>query len=133
MKGYSAMHVVKAVTEKVKKFDSKAFADAMHTARISVKDYPGVLLDVAFDKNGDLDRESFLVKVVDGKQVVTEVLRWPAPSSSSGLPRGARPRWAICCNSSFQARPPAAFTRCCANFTPLWQAAGIDQFRAASS
>jgi branched-chain amino acid transport system substrate-binding protein len=68
------MYVVKAVTEKVKKFDSKAFADAMHTARISVKDYPGVLLDVAFDKNGDLDRESFLVKVVDGKQVVTEVL-----------------------------------------------------------
>jgi branched-chain amino acid transport system substrate-binding protein len=74
MKGYSAMYVVKAVTEKVKKFDSKAFADAMHTTRISVKDYPGVLLDVAFDKNGDLDRESFLVKVVDGKQVVTEML-----------------------------------------------------------
>jgi branched-chain amino acid transport system substrate-binding protein len=74
MKGYSAMYVVKAVTEKLKKFDSKAFAAAMHGAHISVKDYPGVLLDVTFDKNGDLDRESFLVKVVNGKQVVTETL-----------------------------------------------------------
>ena len=41
---------------------------------IAVKDYPGVLLDVSFDDKGDLDRESFLVKVVNGKQVVTETL-----------------------------------------------------------
>ena len=33
-----------------------------------------MLLDVSFDNNGDLDRESFLVKVVNGKQVVTETL-----------------------------------------------------------
>ena len=31
-------------------------------------------LDVHFDDNGDLDRESFLVKVVNGKQVVTATL-----------------------------------------------------------
>ena len=74
MKGYSAAYVIKAITEKNKKFDSKEFANAMHGARISVKDYPGVLLDVTFDNNGDLDRESFLVKVVNGKQVVTDVL-----------------------------------------------------------
>jgi len=74
MKGYSAMYVVKAITEKIGKFDGKAFAAAMHGAHISAKDHPGVLLDVTFDKNGDLDRESFLVKVVDGKQVVTETL-----------------------------------------------------------
>ena len=43
-------------------------------AQILVKDYPGVLLDVTFDANGDLDRESFLVKVVNGKQVVSETL-----------------------------------------------------------
>ena len=43
----------------------KAFAKALHGAKISVKDYPGVLLDVRFDDNGDLDRESFLVKVVE--------------------------------------------------------------------
>ena len=74
MKGYSAAYVVKAITEKNKKFDSKEFAKAMHGAKISVKDYPGVLLDVTFDNNGDLDRESFLVKVVNGKQVVTDTL-----------------------------------------------------------
>jgi len=39
-----------------------------------VKDAPGVLMDVAFDKNGDIDRESFLTKVVNGKQVVVETL-----------------------------------------------------------
>ncbi len=74
MKGYSAAYVIKAITEKNKKFDSKEFAKAMHGAKISVKDHPGVLLDVTFDNNGDLDRESFLVKVVNGKQVVTETL-----------------------------------------------------------
>jgi branched-chain amino acid transport system substrate-binding protein len=74
MKGYSAAYVVKAITEKNKKFDPKEFAKAMHGAKISVKDYPGVLLDVTFDNNGDLDRESFLVKVVNGKQVVTDTL-----------------------------------------------------------
>ncbi len=74
MKGYSGMYVVKAITERVGKFDGKAFAKAMHGATIKVKDYPGVLLDVHFDDNGDLDRESFLVKVVNGKQVVIATL-----------------------------------------------------------
>ena len=74
MKGYSGMYVVKAITEKIGKFDGKAFAKAMHGATIHVKDVPGVLLDVHFDDNGDLDRESFLVKVVGGKQVVTATL-----------------------------------------------------------
>jgi branched-chain amino acid transport system substrate-binding protein len=74
MKGYSAAYVIKAITEKNKKFDSKEFAKAMHGAKIAVADYPGVLLDVSFDDKGDLDRESFLVKVVNGKQAVTDVL-----------------------------------------------------------
>lgn len=70
MKGYSAVYIIKAITEKVGKFDSKALAAALHGAKISTKDAPGVLLDVSFDKNGDLDRESFIVKVVGGKQQV---------------------------------------------------------------
>jgi len=74
LKGYSGMYVVKAITEKVGKVDGKAFAAAMHGAKISVKDAPGVLMDVSFDKNGDIDRESFLTKVVNGKQVVVETL-----------------------------------------------------------
>jgi branched-chain amino acid transport system substrate-binding protein len=74
MKGYSGMYVVKAVTEKIGKFDSKLFAKSLHGMRISAKDNPGVLLDVSFDQNGDLDRESFLVKVVQGKQQVIATL-----------------------------------------------------------
>ena len=74
LKGYSAMYIVKVVTERVGKFDPKAFAKAMHGAKITVKDNPGVLLDVTFDQNGDLDRESFMTKVVNGKQVVVETL-----------------------------------------------------------
>jgi branched-chain amino acid transport system substrate-binding protein len=74
MKGYSAMYVVKALTEKNGKVDSKLLAQSLHGAKISAKDNPGVLLDVSFDANGDIDRESFLVKVVNGKQVVTDTL-----------------------------------------------------------
>jgi branched-chain amino acid transport system substrate-binding protein len=74
LKGYSGMYIVKAVTEKIGKFDPKAFADAMHGIRLSVKEYPGILMDVSFDKNGDLDRESFMTKVVNGKQEVIAVL-----------------------------------------------------------
>ena len=79
LKGYSAMYIVKAVTEKIGKFDQKAFAKTMHGIHLSAKEYPGVLLDVTFDQNGDLDRESFMTTVKDGKQVVTATL--PAASA----------------------------------------------------
>jgi branched-chain amino acid transport system substrate-binding protein len=74
MKGYSGMYVVKAISEKNGKLDPKLFAKTLHGAKITTKEYPGVLLDVSFDNNGDLDRESFLVKVENGKQVVTATL-----------------------------------------------------------
>jgi branched-chain amino acid transport system substrate-binding protein len=79
LKGYSAMYIVKAVTERIGKFDPKAFAAAMHGVTLSAKDYPGVLLDVTFDQNGDLDRESFMTTVVNGKQQVVATL--PAASA----------------------------------------------------
>jgi len=74
LKGYSAMYVVKAVTEKIGKVDPKLFAKTMHGVKLSAKEYPGVLMDVSFDQNGDLDRESFMTKVVNGKQQVIAVL-----------------------------------------------------------
>ena len=70
MKGYTSVYIIKAATEKVGKFDSKALAAALHGAKISAKENPNVLLDVSFDQNGDLDRESFMIKVVNGKQQV---------------------------------------------------------------
>ena len=74
LKGYSGMYFVKVITERIGKVDGKAFAAAMKGAKISVKDNPGVLMDVTFDQNGDLDRESFLSKVVNGRQVIVETL-----------------------------------------------------------
>lgn len=74
LKGYSGIYFVKVITERIGKVDGKAFAAAMKGAKIGVKDNPGVLMDVTFDQNGDLDRESFLSKVVDGKQVIVETL-----------------------------------------------------------
>ena len=74
MKGYVSVYVVKAMTEKIGKFDSKALAEALHGAKISAAQNPGVLMDVSFDKNGDIDRESFLIKIEQGKQVVVDTL-----------------------------------------------------------
>jgi len=75
MKGYTGMHAVKAIQDKIGKLDQKAFAKAMHGAVISAKDYPGVLFDVRYDDKGDLDRESFIVKVVNGRSQVVETLK----------------------------------------------------------
>jgi branched-chain amino acid transport system substrate-binding protein len=74
IKGYTGMYVVKAVTEKIGKFDRKAFAAAMKNACFSAKQYPGVLMDLCYDDKGDIDRESFLVEVKNGKQVVEKTL-----------------------------------------------------------
>jgi branched-chain amino acid transport system substrate-binding protein len=80
VKGYTGIYIVKAVTEKIGKFDQKAFAEAMHGIKLSAKQYPGVLMDVSFDNNGDLDRESFMTKVVGGKQEIIATL----PALSAG-------------------------------------------------
>ncbi len=74
IKGYTGMYVVKAVTEKVGKFDRKAFAQAIKNSCFSARQTPGLLMDVCFDEKGDIDRESFLVEVKGGRQVVVEVL-----------------------------------------------------------
>jgi branched-chain amino acid transport system substrate-binding protein len=80
MKGYVGIWVVKAITDKIGKIDSKALAAAIHGATISIKDYPGVLMDVRYDAKGDLDRESFFIKVVNGKAEVVQTFKptWAA-------------------------------------------------------
>jgi branched-chain amino acid transport system substrate-binding protein len=75
MKGYTGMHAIKAIQDKLGKLDQKAFAKAMHGANISAAQYPGVLFDVRYDDKGDLDRESFIVKVVNGRSQVIATLK----------------------------------------------------------
>ena len=74
IKGYTGLYVVKAATERIGKFDSKSLAAALKNAKFAAKDQPGLLLDVSFDDKGDLDRESYMVEVKGGKQVVATTL-----------------------------------------------------------
>ena len=74
IKGYVGVYTMKAAIDKVGKLDRKAVAQAMKGLTISAAKYPGVLMDVSFDANGDLDRESYLVEVKNGKQEVVAVL-----------------------------------------------------------
>ncbi|HYP69945.1 MAG TPA: ABC transporter substrate-binding protein [Variovorax sp.] len=74
VKGYTGVFVLKAAVEKVGRFDAKAVAQALHGMSIKVSQQPGVLMDVSFDANGDLDRESFMTEARNGKQEVKEIL-----------------------------------------------------------
>lgn len=74
LKGYMAVYMVKWATEKQKKFDKKGVADTLRGATIKTSEEPGILIETTIEKNGDLDRESFLAEVKDGKQVITATL-----------------------------------------------------------
>jgi branched-chain amino acid transport system substrate-binding protein len=56
------------------KFDSKGFAQAAHGLTVTPQQEPGILMEVTWDQNGDVDRASFLGEVVDGKQRIVEIL-----------------------------------------------------------
>jgi branched-chain amino acid transport system substrate-binding protein len=74
IKGYTAVYFIKHVTEKMGKFDSKGFAETAHGLTITPKQEPGILMEASWDKNGDIDRESFLGEVMDGNQKIVGVL-----------------------------------------------------------
>jgi len=74
IKGYIAVYMMKAGIEKAGKVDRAAMNKALHGLTITAAKEPGILLDVTIDEKGDLDRESFLVEVKNGKQEVKEVL-----------------------------------------------------------
>jgi branched-chain amino acid transport system substrate-binding protein len=74
IKGYTGVYLLKNAIEKVGKLDRVAVAKVLHGLNVSAAKEPGVIMDVSVDANGDLDRESFIVEVKDGRQVVKEVL-----------------------------------------------------------
>lgn len=74
IKGYTGVYVLKAAIEKAGKLDRKAVAAAIRNSCFSAKQHPGVLMDVCFDDKGDLDRESFLVEVKNGRPEVVATL-----------------------------------------------------------
>jgi branched-chain amino acid transport system substrate-binding protein len=74
VKGYTGVYVLKAAIEKAGKLDRKAVAAAIRSNCFSAKQYPGILMDVCFDDKGDIDRESFITEIRNGKTVVAETL-----------------------------------------------------------
>ncbi|RDJ23208.1 amino acid ABC transporter substrate-binding protein [Bosea caraganae] len=74
LKGYMAVYMIKWATEKQKTFDKKGVADTLRGATIKPSDEPGIMIETTIEQNGDLDRESFLAEVKDGKQVITATL-----------------------------------------------------------
>lgn len=74
MKGYIGAYIIKHVVELVGSADRQKFADTLHGLTISAADEPGVLLDVSFDENGEVSRESFMTTVKGGVNVVTDIL-----------------------------------------------------------
>jgi len=81
MKGYSGMYMLKSAIEKTGKLDRKTVAATLHTLKVKAADQPGVLMDASFDAKGDLDRESFMTEVKNGKQEVIAIL--PALGASA--------------------------------------------------
>jgi branched-chain amino acid transport system substrate-binding protein len=73
-KSYIAMSVIKAVVEQNKSFDQQKFRDKLKNSTLCVKDYPGILMDVHYDEKGDVDRESFLIKIENQKQTMAGIL-----------------------------------------------------------
>jgi branched-chain amino acid transport system substrate-binding protein len=82
IKGYTAVYLVKYVTEKIGKFDRKAFGAAMKGLTLAPTTAPGILMEASWDQNGDIDRASFLAEIIDGKHKIVETLPKLKPSKS---------------------------------------------------
>jgi branched-chain amino acid transport system substrate-binding protein len=73
-KAYMGMQIVKAITEEIGTFDRQKLRDTLHNHTLCLKDHPGIVMDVRYDENGDIDKKSFLVKVENKKHVITGVV-----------------------------------------------------------
>jgi branched-chain amino acid transport system substrate-binding protein len=74
IKGYIGAYAVKCGTERVGEFDREKLAEELHGTVITTAECPGVLMNIGWDETGEVSRESFLVEVEDGKQVVKATL-----------------------------------------------------------
>jgi len=73
-KGYIGAYLLKAAVERTGKWDQKAVMACLHDNLFTVQDEPGLLTDTYVFANGDADRSSYIVEVVDGQHKMKEVL-----------------------------------------------------------
>lgn len=74
IKGYMAVWMVKAATEKMGKLDATGLAAAMHGLLIEPKEQPGILLPMHVLANGDVDNGGFVVVIKDGTQHIIRIV-----------------------------------------------------------
>jgi branched-chain amino acid transport system substrate-binding protein len=74
IKGYIGAYAIKYATEQVGEFDSEKIAEHLHGLKLSAAEHPGILIDVGWDDTGEVSRESYLVEVEGGKQIVKATL-----------------------------------------------------------
>ena len=74
IKGYIGAYAIKYATEQVGDFASAKIAEHLHGLKLSAAENPGILIDIGWDDTGEVSRESYLVAVEGGKQVVKATL-----------------------------------------------------------
>ncbi len=74
IQGYMAVWIVKAATDKMGKPDAAMLAQTLHGLTIDPATEPGILMRTTILPNGDMDRQSFMIKVEDGQAHVFKVL-----------------------------------------------------------
>ena len=74
MKSYIALQLVRLVTERMRAFDRHRLTNLIHGQSFTADAANGLLLDLSYDANGDLDRDSYLVEIRDGRPEILETL-----------------------------------------------------------
>jgi branched-chain amino acid transport system substrate-binding protein len=67
-------YVIKYVTEMVGELDREKFAETLHGLTLKADEYPGVLMDISWDENGETSHATAMGEIVDGKLEITKVL-----------------------------------------------------------
>jgi len=74
IKQYLSVMIMATATEAIGSFDQQGIKDFLHNRTLCAKDYRWLPVDIHYDENGILDRESYELMVVNGDQVVNRVL-----------------------------------------------------------
>lgn len=70
-KGYLGFQVANAVVKDIKTFDQQKFRDYLHNRTLCVNDHPGIRNSIYYDKNGDIDWATYIIRIENQKHVVT--------------------------------------------------------------
>ena len=73
-KAYISVYVVKAAVEEIGSFDQQKLRDYLHNRTLRAKKYPNLLMDIYYDENGDVDRQSFLIEIRNQKHAIFGIL-----------------------------------------------------------